>query len=275
MYNATWRPSYYSCIRVNILKSTPDIVIEKLLAILKENETEFGSENLNLSQTDFGGDSNSNRGMKQNTFCTEISESQKLDDSGKAASGLVDDFTNVFNGNLQQGPISKCEFPGLDYVLFVKGLGPHVIDYGYVDGKPPKEVVVSRKCAEAVLRGAQVYIPGVLACSAHVEKGDEVAVSVAIEQPIESGWGSGITRGTIMQGSHIAYPYHSERNGLYIGKGKAMFSRSRIFRVQQGVAVDMCERQPSGKPVLNPGPSAKRIERPSAREYYILSSLSL
>ena len=46
-----------------------------------------------------------------------------------------------------------------------------------------------------------VYVPGVLACSAHVEQGDEVAVSVAIEQPIESGWGSGITRGTIMQGS--------------------------------------------------------------------------
>ncbi|XP_062093701.1 probable plastid-lipid-associated protein 9, chloroplastic [Humulus lupulus] len=40
-----------------------------------------------------------------------------------------------------------CEFPRLDYVLFVKGSGPHVIDYGYVDGKPPKEVVV---------RGAQL-----------------------------------------------------------------------------------------------------------------------
>ncbi|XP_062105721.1 rRNA (cytosine-C(5))-methyltransferase NOP2C [Humulus lupulus] len=238
---ALTRPSCYSCIRVNILKSTPDVVKEKLLAILKENETEFGSENLNLSQTDFGGDSNSNMGMKQNRFCTETSESQKLDDSGKAASGPVDDFTNMFNGNLQKGPISKCEFPGLDYVLFVKGSGPHVIDYGYVDGMPPKEVVVSRKCAEAVLRGAQVYVPGVLACSAHVEKGDEVAVSVAIEQPIESGWGSGITRGTIMQGSHTD-PYHSERNGLYIGKGKAMLSRSGIFRVLQGVAVDMCDR---------------------------------
>ena len=40
-----------------------------------------------------------------------------------------------------------------------------------------------------------------MACSAHVEKGDVVAVSVAIEQPIDGGWGSGITRGTVLQGS--------------------------------------------------------------------------
>lgn len=52
--------------------------------------------------------------------------------------------------------ISKCQFPGLDYVVFVKGSGPHAIHYGYNEGKPLKEVIVSRKCAEAVLRGAQV-----------------------------------------------------------------------------------------------------------------------
>jgi hypothetical protein len=47
----------------------------------------------------------------------------------------------------------------------------------------------------------QVYVPGVLACSALVEKGDKVAVSVAVEQPVEDGgWAVGITRGTILQG---------------------------------------------------------------------------
>lgn len=40
-----------------------------------------------------------------------------------------------------------------------------------------------------------------MACSAHVEKGDVVAVSVAVEQPCpDGGWGIGITRGTIVQG---------------------------------------------------------------------------
>lgn len=45
-------------------------------------------------------------------------------------------------------------------------------------------------------------MPGVLACSAHVEKGEVVAVSVAVEQPSSTGgWGVGFTRGTILQGS--------------------------------------------------------------------------
>lgn len=47
-----------------------------------------------------------------------------------------------------------------------------------------------------------MYVPGVLACSAHVEKGEQVAVSVALEQPgADGGWGVGFTRGTVLQGS--------------------------------------------------------------------------
>lgn len=48
----------------------------------------------------------------------------------------------------------------------------------------------------------QVYVPGVMACSAHVETGDTVAVSVAVEQPgVSGGWGIGMTRGTVLQGT--------------------------------------------------------------------------
>jgi hypothetical protein len=47
-----------------------------------------------------------------------------------------------------------------------------------------------------------VYVPGILACSAHVEKGDTVAVSVAVEQQgSDGGWSSGMTRGIVLQGS--------------------------------------------------------------------------
>ncbi|KAK3019915.1 hypothetical protein RJ639_003142 [Escallonia herrerae] len=135
---------------------------------------------------------------------------------------------------VQSGPISKCQLPGLDYVVFVRGSGPHSIDYKHTEDKPLKEVIVSRKCAEAVLRGAQqLYsINGVLACSAHVEKGDVVAVSVAVEQAgLDGGWGTGIT-----------HPHFYERNGLYIGQGTTMMSRAGMFRVLEGVAVDMSNR---------------------------------
>ncbi|WCJ34864.1 Ribosomal RNA small subunit methyltransferase F [Euphorbia peplus] len=143
----------------------------------------------------------------------------------------------------EDGQISKCGIPGLDYVLFVKGFGPHTsIDYGFVPGEPFKEVIVSRKCAESVLRGAQVFVPGVLACSAHVEKGDVVAVSVAIEQQSpDGGWGTGITRGTVLQGLQTD-PHYFERKGLYIGQGKTTMSRAGMFRVPNGIAVDMSNR---------------------------------
>lgn len=64
---------------------------------------------------------------------------------------------DLLKANGQIGPISKCQLPGLDYVLFVRGSGPHAISYEFTQDKPLKEVLVSRKCAEAVLRGAQVH----------------------------------------------------------------------------------------------------------------------
>ncbi|KAF8046581.1 hypothetical protein N665_3606s0008 [Sinapis alba] len=138
--------------------------------------------------------------------------------------------------------VSKCRIPGLEYVVFVHGSGPHRIDYGSELDSPPKEVLVSRKCAEAVLRGAQVYVPGVLACTAHVEKGDAVAVCVAMEQPGDEGdWSVNMTRGTTLQGLP-SDPFYCERSGLYIGMGTTMLSRAGMFRVPHGVAVDLSNR---------------------------------
>jgi hypothetical protein len=58
-----------------------------------------------------------------------------------------------------------------------------------------KEVVVSRKAGEAVLRGAQPYVPGCIAASAGLEAGDLVAVSSPCQTsrrivacPSRSGW---------------------------------------------------------------------------------------
>ena len=71
-----------------------------------------------------------------------------------------DSVIEKLRGILKGGSISKCEVEGLEYLVFVKGSGPHSVDYGCdEDGNvksPLKEVLVSRKCAEAVLRGAEV-----------------------------------------------------------------------------------------------------------------------
>lgn len=52
--------------------------------------------------------------------------------------------------------VHKCPYSGLDNVLFVQGSGPHALHYDSQPNQSIKEVIVSRKCAESVLRGAQV-----------------------------------------------------------------------------------------------------------------------
>ncbi|PSS16403.1 Methyltransferase [Actinidia chinensis var. chinensis] len=223
--------SCYSCIRVNTLKLTSDAIIERLSAILQEAGQHYVIGNMN--QTDANGEYII--GCEHNDHVKESHVPPNSYDFDKAALALYE--------SAQNGQITKCQLPGLDYVVFVKGSGPHTINYGCAQDKPHKEVIVSRKCAEAVLRGAQVYVPGVLACSAHVEKGDTVAVSVAVEQlGQDGGWGIGMTREAVLQGLQTVDPYFFERNGLYIGQGTTMMSRAQMFRVPEGIAVDLNDR---------------------------------
>ena len=46
-----------------------------------------------------------------------------------------------------------------------------------------REVLINRLAAEAVLKGAHMYAPGLLACSPGVAEGDLVAVAAALELP--------------------------------------------------------------------------------------------
>ncbi|KAK9088312.1 hypothetical protein Scep_027394 [Stephania cephalantha] len=233
---ALTRPSCYSCIRVNTLKTTSDAIVEKLLAFLQEARHQCDIDELNIR-------SNSScaamiRDARQGSYFDELKCHQVSNDcEGEPLEfSLGKDVPNA------SSLVTKCQLPGLDYVLFVKGSGPHKITY--VDTPSLKEVIVSRKCAEAVLRGAKIFVPGVLACSAHVEKGDTIAVSVAIEQPnLDKGWAVGITRGTILQGHQTGKKcIIAERSGLYIGQGIAMMSRAGMFRVSEGVAIEMINR---------------------------------
>ncbi|KAL4198841.1 hypothetical protein AMTRI_Chr03g48060 [Amborella trichopoda] len=113
--DALTRPSGYSCIRVNNLKSTSDVIIDKLMELYDKNSANSKSS-----------------------------------------------FTNF---------IGKCQIPSMDYVVVVQGSGPHKLEYGDEPNKPLKEVIVSRKCAEAVLRGAQVYPQYFERCGLYIGQG--------------------------------------------------------------------------------------------------------
>ncbi|KAF3793131.1 putative methyltransferase [Nymphaea thermarum] len=227
--DALTRPSCYSCVRVNTLRSRCESVIESLTLLLQRTGAAQNSDHGN------GKEAAGKVGVKEN--CEAVGKQMQ---SRLLLGSCGDRVTDCTSSGMSY--IYQCTVPGLENVVIVEGSGPHEIDYGVEDGRPPKEVVVSRKCAEAVLRGAHVYVPGVMACSSHVEKGDAVAVSVAVEQHIPgSGFGVGMTRGTVLQGL-TTDPYYDERYGLYIGQGVAFMSRAGIFRAAEGVAVDVTNR---------------------------------
>lgn len=202
-------PSSYACIRVNMLQTTRREVIAKLLELLEMDCSNSVYQKMGLNS-------------QGHPMFAEMVSSQM----GKTNKDAL------------------CfEHPLLKNTIIVQGSGPHQIDYSGEHG-PFKEVVVSRKCAEAVLRGANVFVPGVLACSGHVEQGDVVAVSVAVEHLDGNGdWVVGVTRGTILFSEHgQAQLNDAERRNCYIGKGKALLSRTSMFRELQGVAVEMIDR---------------------------------
>eukprot|EP00252_Welwitschia_mirabilis_P028106 TRINITY_DN9990_c0_g1_i2.p1 TRINITY_DN9990_c0_g1~~TRINITY_DN9990_c0_g1_i2.p1 ORF type:complete len:536 (-),score=113.50 TRINITY_DN9990_c0_g1_i2:116-1723(-) len=238
-------PPLYSSIRVNAGHEGIKNVLATLTSILQkeghDNDKEAWHQVGKLT-ADSDGDSNCLTGMQFEDIFYR-SEGQRV------ANMSLETVASVIEASAERNceytchkDIFFCKLAGLEYVIAVKGAGPFEIDYKAKCGNPLKEVIVSRKCAEAVLRGADVFVPGVIACSAHVEKGDMVAVSVAIEHPDSGGgWTSGFTRGTTLSGG-ITDPCYVQRNGLYIGCGITMMSRSALFREGQGIAIKMVDR---------------------------------
>ncbi|XP_003739882.1 putative methyltransferase NSUN6 [Galendromus occidentalis] len=89
-----------------------------------------------------------------------------------------------------------------------------------------RQLIVGLECGEAVLRGANVYIPGVLAAPGGLREGDMVAVYADVDQKC--------TRG-------LKRWYTGEK--MFVGNGRAMVSRDEIFKnnVNSGIAVEVTQ----------------------------------
>lgn len=140
------RPSCYSCIRVNTLKSSSDAVIKKLVTILDDVAGDI--DGMTISKQSAAAEVD--KVMKADRFYETLNPDHRL------ATGTAGDEDTSMERVLSPS-ICKCPYPSLDNVVFVKGSGPHKFHYDGQPGQTVKEVIVSRKCAEAVLRGAQVY----------------------------------------------------------------------------------------------------------------------
>ena len=131
------------------------------------------------------------------------------------------------------------DHPTLDDMLCLPLSGPHA--------RPllPKLVAVDRACAEAVLRGADVFAPGVLGCSADIEAGD--TVSVVTVDPMVTDMET--SRGAKLVPSDA----HTPSAWVHVGNGISDLGRRDLFPRHDsdyvavtGVAVRMGGRKYDG-----------------------------
>ncbi|CAK9874412.1 unnamed protein product [Sphagnum jensenii] len=244
--NALIWPAIQSCVRVNTLETTTAEVIRKLRKhLLKKKEvTEeaTGNHDTGTTRKEDGVSLPLTQAaaVSSEDILPRQQQQQQVPAAAAAAAG---------DPKFEERNAAECCFEHelLKNVVLVRGKGPCNINYkiGKEDNESGlKEVVVSRKCGEAVLRGAHVFVPGVLACSGHVERGEMVAVSVAVERPDGAGgWCVGVTRGTTLSSQHANSQFEdTSRSGWFIGTGRAMMTRASLFRETKGVAVEMVDR---------------------------------
>lgn len=139
--------------------------------------------------------------------------------------------------------------PGVPEALLVVGAPPARLNGESLDAAARAvchEVAVNRRCAEAVLRGSNVYAPGVFGCTAGLEPGALVAVTALIE-PLGAG-SCGMTRGTKLPprsglgrgGEPIA---DAPPPRMLLCVGTAVLSRGDLFRATSGLAVRVSLRR--------------------------------
>ncbi|VEU34229.1 unnamed protein product [Pseudo-nitzschia multistriata] len=91
-----------------------------------------------------------------------------------------------------------------------------------------RSVVCDRFCGEAVLRGSDIFVKGILAADTNIQAGEKVAVYADIPQKIESQ--------KVLRGMKL-----DQYRGrcVYLGLGRAECSRNEIFSKAQGVGIIM------------------------------------
>lgn len=89
-----------------------------------------------------------------------------------------------------------------------------------------KEVIVDTRCAQAVLRGANIYCGGVIGCPSHLKPGDDVTVFADLDRKCLKGFTKKFNKPKMM-----------------IAAGKSMVSRSELFcpPVSTGLAIEVTD----------------------------------
>lgn len=99
-----------------------------------------------------------------------------------------------------------------------------------------KVVIVDRLCGEAVLRGSDIFVRGIICADKSIRKGAKCAVYTNVGTDL-------INRGALLD----TYNGHC----IYLGTGEVQVSRGEIFYLERGIGVIMTTRVGPLLPALN------------------------
>ena len=130
------------------------------------------------------------------------------------------------------------------YTIYPHAIVPHcfVIPSSPPPPPPPppqqlattNQVVVDRRCGESVLKGADIFAKGILACTRPLAAGSTVQIFAVSK--------SRCPRGSRPEEFYAAAAQHSTDVVVEIGRGIVLQSRHDIFQKDTGVAVEVCSR---------------------------------
>ncbi|KAJ9529865.1 hypothetical protein QJQ45_022265, partial [Haematococcus lacustris] len=175
--------------------------------------------------------------LRVNTLVSSVEEvMQVIQDASKSVA--KEEQQRAYQAGRSLVSSSPQRHPLVPCALLLPGCGPWPVDYSPAAGR---ELVISRKAAESVLRGAPVFVPGVLACSAGLKPDDLVAVTVAVELP--GSIRCGVTRGAICHppSSLSLSPPHCSPSPADSSdaSGSSTVLALDMFKQERGVAVVM------------------------------------
>jgi 16S rRNA C967 or C1407 C5-methylase (RsmB/RsmF family)/predicted ribosome-associated RNA-binding protein Tma20 len=104
-------------------------------------------------------------------------------------------------------------------------------------------VIIDRFCAEAVLRGADIFVKGILCADAGITEGEEVAVYANLPRSNRSSKTIITTRGMLLQN-------YSDRC-VFIGIGISKCKRADYFAQSSGLGVTMTSIAGPSQPPMN------------------------
>eukprot|EP00584_Thalassiosira_punctigera_P002118 CAMPEP_0172530964 /NCGR_PEP_ID=MMETSP1067-20121228/4547_1 /TAXON_ID=265564 ORGANISM="Thalassiosira punctigera, Strain Tpunct2005C2" /NCGR_SAMPLE_ID=MMETSP1067 /ASSEMBLY_ACC=CAM_ASM_000444 /LENGTH=517 /DNA_ID=CAMNT_0013315279 /DNA_START=134 /DNA_END=1687 /DNA_ORIENTATION=- len=110
-----------------------------------------------------------------------------------------------------------------------------------------RAIVVDRFCGEAVLRGADVFVRGILAADAGIKADEEIAVYA----DLRSTNAKSVPRGLVLE--------HYSGRCVFVGIGKSCCKRSDYFAQSAGIGVRMVQIAGPPQPSLNSVLSGKMM----------------